>query len=51
LHHVVCKDKIKVDMENVKAILGLKPPINQNKSKSSLGIPNIIESSYDTTPS
>jgi hypothetical protein len=29
LDHVVCRDGVKVDMEKIKIILDLKPPVNQ----------------------
>jgi hypothetical protein len=35
LGHVVCKDGIKVDMEKIKFILDLKPPVNKKNKKSS----------------
>jgi hypothetical protein len=35
LGHVVCKDGIKVDMEKIKVILDLKPPINKKQIKYS----------------
>ena len=33
LGHVVCKDGVKVNMEKIKIILDLKPPVNQKKIK------------------
>jgi hypothetical protein len=49
LRHIICKDGIKVDMEKIKVILDLKPLVNKKKSKSSLGILGIVESSFLTT--
>jgi hypothetical protein len=37
LGHVICKDGVKVDMEKIKIILDLKPPVNQKKIKIFLG--------------
>jgi hypothetical protein len=37
LGHIICKDRIKVDMVNIKVILKLKPLINQMKIKIFLG--------------
>jgi hypothetical protein len=37
LGHVVCKYGVKVDMEKIKIILDLKPPVNQKQIKNFLG--------------
>jgi hypothetical protein len=37
LGHMVCKDGVKVDMEKIKIILDLKPPVNQKQIKIFLG--------------
>jgi hypothetical protein len=34
---VVCKDGVKVDMEKIKIILDLRPPVNQKQIKIFLG--------------
>jgi hypothetical protein len=37
LGHMVCKDGVKVNMEKIKIILDLKPPVNQKQIKIFLG--------------
>jgi hypothetical protein len=37
LGHVFCKEGVKVDMENIKIILDLNPPVNQKQIKILLG--------------